>query len=164
MQILRSLTALSIVALIGACSVASQAARTTTDEDAIHELLARFERAFAERSGELYASSFTEDADWENAFGSREEGRSAIERRLTGVYTMYQDAGREDQEPRIVFITDDVAVADRVSVYQGQVGTRDQPLPPRRVRNTYVLRKVGGAWHVALYRGADLRGSVDVPR
>lgn len=111
-----------------------------------------------------HSSSFTEDADWENAFGSREKGRNAIERRLTGVYTMYQEAGREDQEPRIAFITDDVAVADRVSVYHGQVGTRDQPLPPRRVRNTYVLHKVGGAWHVALYRGADLRGSADVPR
>lgn len=163
-MILRGVAAMSIVALFGTSCVASQTSPMTADEDAILEVLARFERAFAQRSGEVYASSFSEDADWENAFGSREKGRKAIERRLTGVYTMYQEAEREDEEPRIVFITDDVAVADGVSVYHGQVGTRGQPLPPRRVRNTYVLHKVGGAWYVALYRGADLRESVDRPR
>lgn len=164
MLILKSLVTMATVVVAGTPFLAWPASAAAADEDAIRAVLARFEQAFAQRSGELYAVSFTEDADWENAFGGREKGREAIERRLTGVYTMYLEAEREDQDPRIVFITDRVAVADRVSVYRGQVGTEGQPLPPRRVRNTYVLRKIDGTWQVALYRGADLRESVDVPR
>lgn len=128
------------------------------DEESILEILDRFEEAFEKRDAKLYASNFSEDAVWENAFGGREEGRANIEARLAGVYRMFQQADQEIIERRVRFIGEDVAVAVLTKDIQGQRSTKSEvELPPRRVRNTSVLRKQDGEWKVVYFEAADIR-------
>lgn len=158
MQILR-LTAVAPLVLLLALGLAGaqRPAPSSEGEAPIREVLDRFEEAFERRDAKLYASSFTLDADWESSFGSREQGRADIEKRLAGVYTMFQQADQTIEDVRIRFITPDVAVAETVRTIAGQTGSWDQPLPARRVRTTAVLRKDDGTWLVDFFRAADLR-------
>lgn len=134
------------------------AADRASDEREILVILDRFEEAFEKRDANLYASNFSEDAIWENAFGGREEGRAAIEARLAGVYRMFQQADQKIVDRRVHFITDDVAVAVLIKDIHGQRSARSESeLPPRRVRNTNVLRKEHGEWEVVYFEAADIR-------
>lgn len=150
---------LIILALIITCvACASVPANRDVDEQQILAILDRFEEAFAKRDAALYASSFAADAEWENAFGGRESGRAAIERRLAGVYRMFQQADQTILDRRVRFITDDVAVAVLTKDIHGQrsAGSGTE-LPVRRVRNTSVLRREGSGWKVAYFEAADVR-------
>ncbi len=133
------------------------------EEEAIRQVLAQFEQAFEKRDARIYAMSFVEDADWENAFGSREKGRANIEKRLAGVYKMFQQARQQIVELRICFITSDVAVADVDREIFGQVSAEGaKKLPPRRIRTTHVFKRRKGIWRVMVFRVADLRDPQDV--
>jgi len=133
------------------------------EEKAIRQVLAQFEQAFEKRDARIYAMNFAEDANWENAFGSREKGRANIEKRLRGVYQMFQGGNQTIKEIRIRFITHSVAVADIDREIAGQVSAeRDRKLPPRRVRTTHVFKKEKGNWQVVVFRVADLRNPQEV--
>ena len=133
------------------------------EEEAIRQVLAQFEQAFEKRDARIYAMSFVEDADWENAFGSREKGRANIEKRLTGVYKMFQQARQQIVELRIRFITSDVAVADVDREIVGSVSAGgDKNLPARKVRTTHVFKRKKGIWRVMVFRVADLRNPQEV--
>ncbi|MBA2703135.1 MAG: SgcJ/EcaC family oxidoreductase [Blastocatellia bacterium] len=139
------------------------ASGSANDEAAIRQVLAQFEQAFEKRDAKIYAMTFAEDADWENAFGSHEKGRANIEKRLRGVYQMFQQSNQTIKEVRIRFITPRVAVADVDREIVGQVSAGgDRKLPPRRVRTTHVFKKEKGNWQVVVFRVADLRNPQEV--
>jgi uncharacterized protein (TIGR02246 family) len=145
-----------------ACST-QKTANSYNDEKAIREVLQEFQLAFERRDAKIYAANFSENADWENAFGSREKGRKKIEDRIRGVYEMFQQANQEIKEIRITFITSDVAVADVDREIVGQINqSGDKTLPPRTVRTTHVLKKAKGKWLVEVFRVADLRNPQEV--
>lgn len=127
------------------------------DEAAIRTVLDHFWRAFEERDAELYAASFTDDADWENSFGGRARGREAIEDFLRRVYPLFHEAQQELIDVRVRLVTEDVAVTDVVRDLTGQVTERGASAPPRRVRTTHVLRRDEAGWQVVVHRAADLR-------
>ncbi|HLG41327.1 MAG TPA: SgcJ/EcaC family oxidoreductase [Chitinophagaceae bacterium] len=136
---------------------------SVNDEQAIREVLAKFEKAFEDRDAKIYAANFTRDAEWENAFGSREKGRENIENRLAGVYQMFQQANQKIKEIRIRFITPDVAVADVDREIVGQVNVSgEKVLPQRNVRTTHIFKKENGKWLVMVFRIADLRNPQEV--
>jgi uncharacterized protein (TIGR02246 family) len=154
-------TAVAIVTLVAPAVFGQEdkvSASRAKEEEAIRQVLAQFEQAFDKRDAKIYAKSFVEDADWENAFGSREKGRANIEKRLTGVYQMFQQAKQQIVELRIRFITSDVAVADVDREIVGSVSAGgDKNLPPRKVRTTHIFRKKKGIWLVVVFRVSDLR-------
>lgn len=152
---LRSTFVLGVVLLTACVSLATG---RKSEERSIQAVLDRFEEAFNKRDASLYASNFVDDADWENAFGGRETGRANIEKRLTGVYRMFEQADQTILDRRVMFITNEAAVAVLTKDIKGQrseaTGTE---LPARRVRNTSVLRKEGAQWKVVYFEAADLR-------
>ena len=158
-------TFLALAVFLGAIAIpcSPQTAKSSGEDEApIRAVLARLEQAFEERDAKLYASNFAEDADWENAFGGREKSRANIEKRLAGVYQMFQRANQTIKEIRIRFITPDVAEADVDREIVGQTSESGKPLPPRKVRTTQVLKKENGKWRVVVFRVADLRNPREV--
>lgn len=156
-----ALTSAATAASADAAAVQGQAPVTAArdaEEANILSILDRFEEAFAKRDAAMYASNFAVDAVWENAFGGREIGRDNIERRLAGVYQMFQQADQTIVDRRVHFISDDIAVAvltkDIVGQRSAGTGTK---LPTRRVRNTSVLRREPGGWKVVYFEAADIR-------
>lgn len=127
------------------------------NEAAIRAVLEDFWRAFEERDAELYAKNFSDDADWENSFGGRARGDAEIEGFIRRVYPLFAEARQKLTDVRINFVTSDVAVVDVERELAGQVSERGEPVPPRRVRTTQVLRRDEGEWRVVVHRAADLR-------
>ncbi len=155
-------TVIAILSFI-APAVLGQKNSRGKEEEAIRQVLARFEEAFEKRDVRIYAMSFVEDADWENAFGSRESGRANIEKRLTGVYNIFPQARQQIVELRIRFITSDVAVADvDREIFATVSAESGKKLPPRKVRTTHVFKRKKGSWRVVVIRVADLRSPQDV--
>ncbi len=105
----------------------------------------------------MYASQFSDSADWENSFGGRLVGREKIEERIAGVYSLFQQADFKPAKIRIKFITPIIAVADVDRLITGQKNEKGDTLPDRKVRETKVLKKEDGQWKVFLLRAADLR-------
>ena len=158
-----AVTTVAIVSFIAPAVFGQELNSRAKDEEAIRQVLARFEEAFEKRDARIYALQFVEDADWENAFGSREKGRANIEKRLAGVYKMFQQAKQQIVELRVRFITSDVAVADVDREIFGQMSADGvRKLPPRKVRTTHIFKKKKGIWRVVVFRVADLRNPQDV--
>ena len=62
------------------------------------------------------------------------------------------------EEVRLTPVTADVVVVDKYQLLSGQTdGPGGKVLPDRHVRQTYVLRRLGGRWQIAVERVADLR-------
>ena len=154
---------LMLAIIVTACSTQKKITNPVNDEKAIRDVLGQFELAFEKRDANIYAMNFSEDADWENAFGSREKGSENIKNRISGVYKMFQQANQIIKEIRIRFISSDVAVADVDREIAGQVSEGgDKKLPSRKVRTTHILRKEKGKWKVVVFRVADLRNPQEV--
>lgn len=129
----------------------------TDEEAAIHRILDRFKEAFERRDAEIYAANFSEDADWENAFGGRARGRAQIREFIANVYPLFRDSTQRVVDVRINRVAPDVFVVDVVRELTGIVNASGKPVPDRRVRTTQVLRAEQGEWEVVLFRAADLR-------
>ena len=99
------------------------------------------------------------DVDWENAFGVRLKGFTAVDQFITTrVRPTQRTALMKVDEVRVSIIAPDIAVADRYWTLIGQTDGENGPkLPDRKGRTTYVLQKQNGMWTVLVERIADLR-------
>lgn len=127
------------------------------DETEILKILGQFVEAFDKRDAELYAASFSKDADWENAFGGRARGRAEIRDFVRRVYPLFRSSSQMLIDTRINMVAPGVAVADIVRELTDIVNEGGVPVPDRRVRTTFVLRKETERWQVVLFRAGDLR-------
>jgi hypothetical protein len=73
------------------------------------------------------------------------------------VYPLFRDSRQLLTDERVIFVGPCVAVADVVRELTGIVNEKGVPVPDRRVRTTFVLRKETGKWQVVLFRAGDLR-------
>ncbi len=133
-------------------------------EEAIRQVLARFERAFEERDAKICAGEFVDDAEWENDYGSREKGRANIQRRLADIYSVVRYPKQQIIEWRIRFITDDVAVADLDREILEQLDPEESVrYAARKIRTTHILKRDDGKWQVVILRVAELRAPREIP-
>lgn len=133
-------------------------------EESIRQVLARFELAFAKQDAAICTSSFVDDAEWENDYGSREKGRAIIEKRLSEIYSVVRQPKQLIVELRIRFITDDVAVADvDREILEHPDPEDDVRHPVRKIRTTHIFRREKGSWRVVIVRIAELRTLAELP-
>ena len=139
---------LFVASIVPAATVQAQNARAA-DEAAIKRILTE-----PGRSAHTAA-----DLDWENAFGVRRRGLEEtikyLEERVAPTTTTAVDT---TLEIRVMFVTDDVAVADQYWSLTGQTdGPGGKTLPDRQGRDTYVFQRRAGQWRMVVQRIADLR-------
>jgi ketosteroid isomerase-like protein len=128
---------------------AGPGAGVSKDEAAIRKILEGWERP----------EEYFGDVDWENSFGVRRRGSAAVDQFVQErVRPTLATAEIATLEVKLLFVTPDVAVVDR---YWRVVGQTDRSgtsrSPDRHGRTTYVLRRHGERWSVAVERVADLR-------
>jgi uncharacterized protein (TIGR02246 family) len=137
----------------------SVSACKATDDSAIRELASEFDAAWTAKSASRYAATFSEDADWENAFGGRRQGRKAIEEITTNLLRNNFGSVHETMTAiRILCIEPDVALGDLYQTITGQTGGAGNVLPDRHIRMSQVYVKRHGHWQIRVHRVADLRG------
>lgn len=129
------------------------------DEAAIRALAGEFDAAWTAKSASRYAATFSEDADWENAFGNRRRGRKEIEEsaaRLLG--NSFASVTETLTDTRVSCIAPNVALGDLYQTITGQKGPSGNVLPDRHIRMSQIYLKRDGKWQIRVHRVADLRG------
>ena len=134
------------------------------DAQAIRDVLATAGKGWGTGDAELFASVYSDDAEWMNAFGQIRRSREAIETYLTELFAEDDDGMGEDEAMSAAsislrYIGDDVAVYHGVtkSVRMGALEGADE----RRVHNTTVLEKRAGKWMIVHEHISDARPAVD---
>jgi uncharacterized protein (TIGR02246 family) len=97
------------------------------------------------------AGDYADDADWMNAYGSKQRGAANIVAGMARLFTTSDVKERRTtwHEPRIRFIRADVAIvyADYETVGQK---TRDgKEVPQRNTHSTWIMAKEKGKWEIA---------------
>lgn len=129
------------------------------DETAIRKLATEFDAAWTAKSASRYAATFTEDADWENAFGGRRQGRKEIE--ATAANLLRNNFGSVHETiigSRVLCIQPDIALVDLYQTITGQTGGAGNVLADRHIRMSQIYLKRHGNWQIRVHRVADLRG------
>lgn len=137
---------------------------SAADAEAIREVLAITGKGWGTGDAELFASVYSDDAEWMNAFGQIRRSREAIENYLTELFAeddegMGEDEAMSGASISLRYIGDDVAIYHGVtkSVRMGALEGADE----RRVHNTTVLEKRDGQWMIVHEHISDARPAVE---
>ena len=129
------------------------------DDSAIRKLATEFDAAWTAKSASRYAATFSEDADWENAFGGHKQGRAEIEKTATDLLrNSFASVHETTTGTRILCITPDIALVDLYQTITGVTGGAGNVLADRHIRMSQIYMKRHGLWQIRVHRVADLRG------
>ena len=119
------------------------------DKDAVTSVVERNIAAFRDFDAGRVSGTYADDADWTNAFGVRQHGRSNIRTYLSNLFARPEFRSRSQSGPAelsVRFVRPDVAVAHRFTEVVGQRGSNGEKLPPRKIHRLIVLTKDAGNW------------------
>ncbi len=126
----------------------SQAA---ADSAAVLQTLDSWNRGWAEANAALAVEAYAEDADWTNAFGTRFQGRDALEEGLEFIFglsfVMAGDSGGNEFTD-VTFLTPDVALLRSKLVRTGQRTSSGETMPDRHIHHLRVLQRRNGEWQI----------------
>jgi uncharacterized protein (TIGR02246 family) len=143
----------------GQLAAVSVSSCNAADESAIRKLATEFDAAWTAKSASRYAATFSEDADWENAFGGHKQGRKEIEETAANLLrNSFGSVHETITGTRISCITPDIALVDLYQTITGQTGGAGNVLADRHIRMSQVYLKLHGQWQIRVHRVADLRG------
>ena len=135
---------------------------STTTEAAVRAVLDEYNNAWTVRSSKRYAAVFSDDADWENAFGGRAKGRDAIEKFIAGLVGTFSNANEAITDTRIWCMSSDTALVDIYQTVNGQQLPSGTVVPTRHIRMTQVYQKHKGKWQIMVHRVTDLAKCVQI--
>ena len=134
---------------------------TAEDEAAIRTIVKHWQQSWESFDASVLAEDFTEDADWQNAFGVRIKGGAKIVEFVSKVVKRPGVQGRQTtwSEPTVRFVRPDVALAYRDYSTVGHKTLNGQEMPQRNTHSTWVLTKDGGKWRIASQVISDDNGA-----
>lgn len=144
--------ALSIAVLSLSLQIAQ--AQRSAEEAAIRSTLARETEGWDKLNAKEVASTFTEDAIWQNPFGVRLHGKGELEKFLTGLMARPGYRAGKDTSPTTILdlrLTSPTTAAvwsdERI---EGLVNDNSGvPMPPRHSFYLKVLVKRDGVWKIS---------------
>ena len=137
------------ITLLLTLAISFPLAAAADENDAIVSLIERNVAAFRDFDADGASSTYADDADWTNAFGVRQHGRSNIRTYLSNLFARPEFRSRSQSGPAelsVRFVRPDVAVAHRLTEVVGQRGSNGEKLPPRKIHRLIVLTKDAGNW------------------
>ena len=112
------------------------------------------------------AALFTDDATFLNAFGTRVDGRPALDSTWARLYrgNQFRQARIERLDRRVRVLSPDLVLVDHLERLTGQGAATGRASPPRMTHITLVLRQIRPAdWRIVYYRAGDNR-NLDLER
>ena len=137
------------ITLLLTLAISLPLAAAADENDAIVSLIERNVAAFRDFDADGASSTYADDADWTNAFGVRQHGRSNIRTYLSNLFARPEFRSRSQSGPAelsVRFVRPDVAVAHRFTEVVGQRGSNGEKLPPRKIHRLIVLTKDAANW------------------
>jgi uncharacterized protein (TIGR02246 family) len=134
---------------------------TAEDEATIRTIVKHWQQSWESFDASVLAEDFTQDADWQNAFGVRIKGGAKIVEFVSKVVKRPGVQGRQTtwSEPTVRFVRPDVALAYRDYSTVGHKALNGQEMPQRNTHSTWVLTKDGGKWRIASQVISDDNGA-----
>jgi uncharacterized protein (TIGR02246 family) len=130
----------------------------TSDDAEIRKVMNEFNDAWTARNADRYAGVFTEDADWENAFGNHLKGKAQIKEMISGLMNQFTTADEKITDTRIWSMSPNFALVDIYQTIDGQkLPKSGRIVPTRHIRMTQVYEKQKGKWMIKVHRVTDLR-------
>jgi uncharacterized protein (TIGR02246 family) len=131
---------------------------TPADSTAILEAIANWERGWEINDVALASRDYSDDADWTNAFGTREIGRDRIRAMLQTVFQMPAvTAGTTRYEYHDVrFLSANVAIVRSRAIRTGQQ-LADGTAEVRRINHLRVFRNANDRWQIVSHLISDER-------
>jgi uncharacterized protein (TIGR02246 family) len=127
------------------------------DQQAIEQVIRRFEQAWNDHDARAFASVFAEDADFTNVFGREAQGRTAIEQFHAPMFsTMFKNSRFTPTDTKVRFIRPDVAAVDIHWVMSGATDPNGHPWPDRKGLINVVMTRENGEWAILVMHNMDL--------
>lgn len=120
------------------------------DEAELKEIVSALVEQFTQQKDpDKYVAFFSENTDWQNAFGWRLLGRRRLKEFLKLLWQLQAGSSFGPIRYRLEFLHADVALLE----YGGErIPPPNSPLAKRLVCATHILRREDGAWQVVLTR------------
>lgn len=152
------LLALVVVAFVsfGVPTVNAQTSQNSSaDEAAIRQVVKQVEDAWNAHDGKAFAAPFAIDADYVVVNGMKLNGREAIEKGHTGIFTtIYKDSHNVGSVKSVRFLRSDVAVAHVEWNLEFRMGDKTEK---GHAMNTMVMTKEGGKWSIAVFQNTPIQ-------
>ena len=152
--------AFSLFTVLSAASTAyaQSSGCSAADEVAIRKVAADFDAEAKKHDAAKYAGLFSENVDWENAFGNHVSGREQLGRGMTKVMQTFSTAEENVTDVRVDCLRPDLALVDIYQTIENQRTPKGKQIPTRHIRMTQIYEKRGESWTIRAHRVADLRG------
>lgn len=134
-----------------AAGLAFGQAGSASDQAAIRAIVDHWRQTWDRFDASALAGDYTEDADWQNAFGVRKKGNAEIVAFVSAVVKRPMNQGRHTtwKDPEIRFVRPDVAIVYRDYQTGGNRTADGKDAPERRTHSTWILVKDAGKWRIA---------------
>ena len=150
-----AVVALALVSVGTATSNAQTPLNSSADEAAIRQVVRQVQDGWNAHDGKAYAAQFAPDADFVNVRGERVEGREAIEKGHTAIFsTIYRDSRNVATVKSVRFLRPDVAVVHVEWNLEFRAGGE---MRKGHAINTMVMTKTGGKWSIAVFQNTPIQ-------
>lgn len=128
---------------------------SSADEAAIRQVVQQVQDGWNARDGKAFAAPFAPDADYVNVRGERAQGREAIEKGHTAIFTtIYKDSHNVGTVKSIRFLRPDVAIVHAEWNLEFRAGGETRK---GHAMNTMVMTKDGGKWSIAAFHNTPIQ-------
>jgi uncharacterized protein (TIGR02246 family) len=154
---MRSFVATLFAAVVCSGALGQQPTVTASDDEAaIRAAIASYVDAYNRGDAQAVAEHWSDGGEWVTPNGDRVSGREAIEKAMGEVFAESKDTKIEVVEPRIRFVTPDVAIEE------GGVSVTSPGEPTTKAAYIAVHVKRDGAWKLNTVRETELPETASV--
>jgi uncharacterized protein (TIGR02246 family) len=130
----------------------------STDEKALHDLFQQMVAGWNQGSGQAFAASFTEDADYVVVNGTYLKGRQAIAAAHRQLFeSIFQGSRLEGYIKSIRFLSDDIALVHLHG--RPQIPGQAVPAPEQYSIQTMVAIRHADEWSITAFQNTSIQQS-----
>lgn len=136
-------------------SVARTPQNSSKDEEAMRQIVQQLQDGWNAHDGKAFAAPFAADADYVIVNGLRINGKEAIEKGHTQIFTtIYKESRNIATVKSIRFLRPDVALVHVEWNLEFRVGGETKKA---RAMNSMVMMKDGGKWSIAAFHNTPIQ-------
>ncbi len=154
-QLKKCFTLAAVVLALALSGKAQTSQKMSRDETAVRQIVQQVQDGWNAHDGKGFAAQFNADADYVVVNGMHLNGRDAIEKGHTGIFTtIYKDSRNIATIKSVRFLRKDVAVVHVEWNLEFNAGGKTQK---GHALNTMIITKDKGKWGIAAFQNTPIQ-------